>query len=59
MNEADPWFDQPDRGSNFYYSQQKTLAKAAKEQGWERVVTDPQDVIGFVKANFMNLATVL
>ena len=59
MHETDPWFDQPDRPPNFYYDQQKTLASAAKEQNWEWVVTYPQDVVGFAKANFMNLATAL
>jgi hypothetical protein len=59
MHQTDQWLDRSDRGPNFYYGQQKTLAKAAKEQGWELVVTYPQDAIGFVKAYFMNLATAL
>lgn len=58
MHETDPLLDQSERGLNFYYDHQKTLAKTAKEQGRKCVVSYPQDVIGFAK-NVMNLATAL
>lgn len=53
------WLEQEDRPPNFYYTQQRILEKAAKDAGnkWTWTVTYPQDVIGFAKANFMNLAT--
>ncbi|KAH9907177.1 hypothetical protein F4778DRAFT_768855 [Xylariomycetidae sp. FL2044] len=55
------WLEQEDRPPNFYYTQQRILEKAAKDAGhrWTWVVTYPQDVIGFAKNNFMNLATSL
>ncbi|KAI0477861.1 hypothetical protein GGR56DRAFT_639100 [Xylariaceae sp. FL0804] len=55
------WLEQPDRPPNFYYEQQRILEKAANEAGnrWSWTVTYPQDVIGFARANFMNLATSL
>jgi nucleoside-diphosphate-sugar epimerase len=59
MYETDPWLEQPDRPLNFYYVQQRILAKAAEGKSWDWVVTYPEDVIGFAKANFMNLATAL
>ncbi|RYP35906.1 hypothetical protein DL767_003595 [Monosporascus sp. MG133] len=53
------WLEQEDRPPNFYYTQQRILEKAAKDAGnkWTWTVTYPQEVIGFAKANFMNLAT--
>lgn len=59
MHETDIWLDQPDRPPNFYYDQQRILAKTAEGKHWDWVVTYPQDVIGFAKGNFMNLATSL
>ncbi|KAK5000050.1 hypothetical protein LTR66_001043 [Elasticomyces elasticus] len=59
MEESDKWLSDSDRPPNFYYRQQEILFKAAKEQGWEWVVTYPNDVIGVAKGNFMNLATSL
>ncbi|KAI8961198.1 NAD(P)-binding protein [Daldinia sp. FL1419] len=55
------WLEQNDRPPNFYYTQQRILEKYTAEHHnkWTWVVTYPQDVIGFAKANFMNLATSL
>ena len=44
---------------NFYYSQQRILSKTASSQSWSWVATYPQDVIGFARGNFMNLATAI
>ena len=57
MEETDPWLSDSDRPPNFYYAQQKILAEKGKEQGWDWVVTYPNDVIGVAKGNFMNLVT--
>ncbi|KAI1334093.1 NAD dependent epimerase/dehydratase family protein [Xylariaceae sp. FL0016] len=53
------WLEQADRPPNFYYVQQRILEKAADDGGnkWSWTVTYPQDVIGFARANFMNLCT--
>ena len=59
MEESDRWLSDPERPPNFYYKQQNTLSQKAKEQGWDWVVTYPNDVIGVAKGNFMNLATSL
>jgi nucleoside-diphosphate-sugar epimerase len=59
MEESDHWLSDPDRPPNFYYKQQSILAEQAKQQGWDWVVTYPNDVIGVAKGNFMNLATSL
>jgi nucleoside-diphosphate-sugar epimerase len=59
MHETDPWLEQPDRPPNFYYDQQRILAKTAGAKSWDWVITYPQDIIGFAKGNFMNLATSL
>lgn len=59
MHETDPWLEQPDRPPNFYYDQQRILARTAEGKSWDWVVTYPEDVIGFAKGNFMNLATSL
>lgn len=59
MEESDHWLADSDRPPNFYYKQQQTLAQKGKEQGWDWVVTYPNDVIGVAKGNFMNLATSL
>ena len=42
-----------------FLKQQNTLAEKAEKQGWDWVVTYPNDVIGVAKGNFMNLATTL
>jgi len=59
MEESDRWLSDSDRPPNFYYKQQNTLAEKAQEQGWDWVVTYPNDVIGVAKNNFMNLVTTL
>ncbi|KAI0968217.1 NAD(P)-binding protein [Xylaria arbuscula] len=65
MREDDPgflfWLEQEDRPPNFYYTQQRILEKAADDCGntWSWTVTYPQDVIGFARANFMNLMSSL
>ena len=59
LQEADHWLSEETYPPNFYYAQQKTLASKGKEQGWDWVVTYPNDVIGVAKGNFMNLATSL
>ncbi|KAI1486177.1 hypothetical protein F5X96DRAFT_656349 [Biscogniauxia mediterranea] len=53
------WLEQADRPPNFYYTQQRILEKAAEDAGntWGWTVTYPSDVIGFARANFMNLTT--
>lgn len=57
MEESDPWIEGNGRPPNFYYTQQRILHEAAKRGGWDWVVTYPNDVIGFARNNFMNLAT--
>lgn len=59
MDESDPWLRGDDRPPNFYYRQQDILREAAEGKQWDWVVTYPNDVIGFAKGNFMNLATSL
>ena len=59
MEESDRWLTSSDRPPNFYYKQQDILAAKGKEQGWDWVVTYPNDVIGVAKGNFMNLTTSL
>ncbi|KAK5634664.1 hypothetical protein RRF57_010377 [Xylaria bambusicola] len=65
MREDDPaslfWLEQDDRPPNFYYTQQRILEKAAADStnSWSWTVTYPQDVVGFARANFMNLMTSL
>lgn len=59
MEESDRWLSDPERPPNFYYKQQNTLAEKAGKQGWDWVVTYPNDVIGVAKGNFMNLVTSL
>ena len=59
MEESDSWLTDSDRPPNFYYKQQNTLKEKAEKQGWDWVVTYPNDVIGVAKGNFMNLATTL
>ena len=57
MQESDPWLKDSERPPNFYYRQQDELKQASKGKDWDWVVTYPNDVIGFAKGNFMNLAT--
>ncbi|KAH8907641.1 NAD(P)-binding domain protein [Coniochaeta sp. PMI_546] len=60
MLETDPWLEGESWPPNFYYRQQHSLHKFCemnKHVSW--VVTYPNDVIGFAKGNFMNLATSL
>jgi hypothetical protein len=59
MEESDRWLADSDRPPNFYYKQQSILADKGKQQGWDWVVTYPNDVIGVAKGNFMNLVTSL
>lgn len=59
MEETDPWVEAPGRPPNFYYTQQRILAEKAKANGYDWVVTYPNDVIGVARANFMNLSTAL
>lgn len=59
MEESDPWIEGPGRPPNFYYTQQRILHADAKKNGYDWVVTYPNDVIGVAKGNFMNLATSL
>ncbi|SCO76953.1 related to NAD dependent epimerase/dehydratase family protein [Fusarium oxysporum] len=42
---------------NFYYEQQRILARAAEEGSFEWIVTLPEDVLGYARGNFMNEAT--
>jgi nucleoside-diphosphate-sugar epimerase len=61
MLESDPWLrDSNKYPPNFYYRQQDILHKFCQTHtniSW--VVTYPQDVIGFAKGNFMNLASAI
>ena len=59
MVESDPRIDGPDRPPNFYYALQDILKEKSSKTGWDWVVTYPNDVIGTVKNNFMNLSTAL
>jgi hypothetical protein len=59
MEESDPWIEGPAFPPNFYYTQQRILHEEAEKQGYEWVVTYPNDVIGFARGNFMNLSTSL
>lgn len=59
MQEDDPWIEGKGRPPNFYYTQKRILHSAAEKEGWEWVVTYPNDVIGFARGNFMNLSTSL
>ncbi|KAK3941967.1 Iridoid synthase [Diplogelasinospora grovesii] len=57
MLESDPWLRDPYYPPNFYYRQQDILHKFCETHShvsW--VVTYPNDVIGFARGNFMNLA---
>jgi nucleoside-diphosphate-sugar epimerase len=58
MSESDPWLRDSKYPPNFYYRQQDILHKFCQTHAnisW--VVTYPQDVVGFAKGNFMNLAS--
>jgi len=56
--ESDPWLRDSKYPPNFYYRQQDILHRyCAHHEGVSWVVTYPNDVIGFAKGNFMNLAT--
>jgi nucleoside-diphosphate-sugar epimerase len=60
MREEDPWLRQEKWGPNFYYRQQDIVHAYCMDYShvhW--TVTYPNDVIGFAKDNFMNLATAL
>jgi hypothetical protein len=60
MVETDPWLTDSKYPPNFYYRQQNILHKFCETHeriSW--VVTYPQDVIGFAKGNFMNLASAI
>ncbi|KAF2144737.1 uncharacterized protein K452DRAFT_325221 [Aplosporella prunicola CBS 121167] len=57
MVETDPWLPEPRYPPNFYYRQQMILQTYSQNHNLEWVVTYPNDVIGFAKGNFMNLAT--
>jgi nucleoside-diphosphate-sugar epimerase len=55
MEEDDPWIEGEGRPPNFYYTQQRVLAEAArKSKGnkWDWVVTYPNDVIGVAKGMY-------
>jgi nucleoside-diphosphate-sugar epimerase len=57
MEESDPWLRDSKWPPNFYYKQQDVLHEFCREHthvDW--VVTYPNDVIGFARGNFMNLA---
>lgn len=59
MEESDARLADPDRPPNFYYKQQDILMEKGEKQGWDWVVTYPNEVVGVAKGNFMNLATTL
>lgn len=57
MVETDPWLRGDAFPPNFYYRQQDILKSfCEKHHAISWVVTYPNDVIGFAKGNFMNLA---
>lgn len=43
MEESDPWIEGSGRPPNFYYTQQRILHAHAKENGYDWVVTYPND----------------
>lgn len=58
MSETDPWLRDSAWPPNFYYRQQDILkAFGEKHSNVSWAVTYPNDVIGFAKGNFMNLAS--
>ncbi|KAF2427657.1 NAD(P)-binding protein [Tothia fuscella] len=59
MQESDPWLTDTKYPPNFYYNQQNILHKFCEDQNIPWTVTYPNDVIGYAKGNFMNLATSL
>lgn len=60
MLESDPWLLDSKYPPNFYYNQQNILHTYCSEHpNVKWTVTYPNDVIGFAKGNFMNLATSL
>jgi hypothetical protein len=57
MEEGDPWLRDKQWPPNFYYHQQDILhAFCAEHPHVDWVVTYPNDVLGFARGNFMNLA---
>lgn len=58
MQETDPWIEGEGRPPNFYYRQQRVLRQRSQGsqsrtgQGWDWVVTYPNDVIGVAKGVF-------
>ena len=59
MEESDPWVEGPGRPPNFYYIQQRILAEKAKANGYDWVVTYPNDVIGVARGTPQNMGTAL
>ncbi|KAF1839617.1 hypothetical protein BDW02DRAFT_635501 [Decorospora gaudefroyi] len=60
MIEDAPWLTDTSKWPpNFYYNQQNILHKFCQEHGKDWVVTYPNDVIGYVTGNFMNLSSAL
>ncbi|KAJ4318875.1 hypothetical protein N0V94_004205 [Neodidymelliopsis sp. IMI 364377] len=59
MEETDPWLPEPPFPSNFYYRQQKSLHKFCEENNIDWVVTYSNEVLGYTKGNFMNLASTI
>jgi nucleoside-diphosphate-sugar epimerase len=59
MEESFPWLRDSKWPPNFYYRQQDIVHKFCDEHKIEWIVTYPNDVIGYAKGNFMNLATAL
>lgn len=59
MEENDPRVEGKPYPSNFYYGQEDVLAELSKKNGgnWDYTVVMPNDVCGYARKNFMNLAT--
>ncbi|KAF2013005.1 NAD dependent epimerase/dehydratase family protein [Aaosphaeria arxii CBS 175.79] len=59
MEEDDPWIPEPPAPSNFYYRQQRSLQKFCTRHEIPWNVTYSNEVLGYAKGNFMNLATTI
>lgn len=59
MEENDPWLPEPPTPSNFYYRQQRSLHEFCNQHNIEWNVTYSNEVLGYTKGNFMNLASTI
>ncbi|KAJ4990208.1 NAD dependent epimerase dehydratase family protein [Stagonosporopsis vannaccii] len=59
MEETDPWVTESSAPSNFYYRQQRSLHDFCAKHDIEWNVTYSNEVLGYTKGNFMNLASTI